>query len=78
MSWDQFAQSTILSRRVDDDFARIWGYVHRHRERVILGLGVLLRVGVYLSDRTYFMDESALSSNLAGKPDPRFFRRALG
>ena len=68
MSWDQFAQSTILSRRVDDDFARIWGYVRAHPERVILGLGVLLRVGVYLSDRTYFMDESALSSNLAGKP----------
>ena len=68
MSWDRFAQSTVLSRRVDDDFARICAYVRAHPERVILGLGVLLRVGVYLSDRTYFMDESSLSANLAGKP----------
>src|SRR5271169_5593997 len=68
MSWDRFAQSTILSRRVDDDFARICAYVRAHPERFILGLGVLLRVGVYLSNRTYFMDESALSANLARKP----------
>jgi hypothetical protein len=68
MSWDRFKQSTILSRPVDHDFARIWAFVRAYPDRVVLGLGVLLRVGVYLSNRAYFMDEASLSANLAGKP----------
>ncbi len=41
-------------------------------------LGVLLRVGVYLSNRSFWMDEGSLFGNLKGKPILDFSRHLTG
>jgi uncharacterized membrane protein len=60
--------SGLFSRQLDDDFARLWRILMAHPECVVLGLGVLLRLVVYLSGRSFWMDESSLWGNLAHKP----------
>ena len=60
--------SRLFSRQLDDDFARLWRILKDHPECVVLGLGVFLRVSVYLSDRSFWMDEASLWGNLAHKP----------
>ena len=60
--------SGLFSRQLDDDFARLWRVLKDHPECVVLGLGVFLRLYVYLSGRTFWMDESSLFGNLAHKP----------
>jgi Dolichyl-phosphate-mannose-protein mannosyltransferase len=58
----------ILTRRIEIDRRLIWRLIHDHLEAVMLGLGFLLRVAVYLRDRTFWMDEGSLFANLKGKP----------
>jgi hypothetical protein len=54
----------IFSREIDVSF--LWRSVRNHPAGFLLGLGVLLRVGVYLWDRHYWMDEGTLLGNLEG------------
>jgi len=61
------AFSDIVRRPIEIDWRPIWRLIHDHPEAVMLGLGVLLRVAVYLRDRTFWMDEGSLFGNLKGK-----------
>jgi hypothetical protein len=60
-------RSWLFERRLDDDFARIWGVLCRNPESVVLGVGILLRLIVYWDGRSFWMDEASLWGNLAGK-----------
>ncbi len=68
MSWRLTPGTSLFSRPLDDDFARLWGALKNNPEAVVLGLGVFLRIIVYLSGRSFWMDEASLWGNLAGKP----------
>ncbi len=48
--------------------SRVWRVLKDHPEAVIVGLGVFLRLFVYLSGRPFWMDEASLWGNLAHKP----------
>jgi len=67
MRWPEISGSRILSRRIDEDAARLWRVVRDHPEPVVVGLGVFLRIVTYLSNRAFWMDEGSLWGNLAGK-----------
>jgi hypothetical protein len=67
MSWRLDLRSWMFERRLDNDFARLWGVLKSNPEGVVLGLGVFLRTIVYLSGRAFWMDEASLWGNLAGK-----------
>jgi hypothetical protein len=54
----------IWSREID--LTPIWRDMRDHPAGVIVGLGVLLRVWGYLLNRTYWLDEGTLLSNLTG------------
>ena len=58
----------VLNRRIEIDWRRCWRLIRDHAEMVLLGLGVLLRVGVYLRNRAFWLDEGSLFGNLNGKP----------
>ena len=66
LSW--IAESSIWTREFRLDFKPILRFVHERPEAVILGIGVLLRVVVYLSNRSMWLDELSLSGNIVGKP----------
>ena len=68
MSWRSLPGTSLFSRQLDDDFARLWGVMRANPEAIVLGLGVFLRVLLYLSGRSFWMDEASLWGNLAGKP----------
>jgi hypothetical protein len=69
MHWlSQIAGSPIWSREFRVDFSPIWRRVRERPEAVIVGIGVLLRVVVYLSNRTMWLDELSLKANVVGKP----------
>jgi hypothetical protein len=55
----------FLSREID--FRPLVRWVWNNPEAVILSAGVFLRVGAYLWNRTYWLDEGALHSNIADK-----------
>ena len=54
----------IFSRELD--LRPLWHALRDHPADVICWLGVLLRVGVYLWNRQYWMDEGSLLGNLEG------------
>jgi hypothetical protein len=59
----------LLSREID--LAPLWRVMRAlrdHPAQVVIGLGVFLRVWVYLSNRSYWMDESNLLGNMRGTP----------
>ena len=68
MSWRPDLRSWLFSRPLDDDFARLWVVLKSNPEAIVLGLGVFLRMIVYVSGRSFWMDEASLWGNLAGKP----------
>ncbi len=68
MSWRTSLGTWLFSRPLDDDFARLWVVLKTNPDAVVVGLGVFLRVIVYLSGRPFWMDEGSLWGNLAGKP----------
>ena len=68
MSGQSIPGAWVFSRQLDDDFARLWRIFRDHPWEVVLGLGVFLRVFVYLSGRPFWMDEGSLWGNLAYKP----------
>jgi hypothetical protein len=68
MSWRSTLGTWLFARELDDDFARAWNILKNNPEAVVVGLGVFLRVIVYLSGRSFWMDEASLWENLAGKP----------
>src|ERR1700733_5902493 len=67
MSWRSTLGRWLFSRRLAEDFARLWRTLKNNPEAVVVGLGVFLRVIVYLSGRSFWMDEASLWGNLAGK-----------
>ncbi len=68
MRWlPQIAGSQILSREFQIDFKPITRLVRERPEAVIIGIGVLLRILVYLSNRTMWLDELSLKANVVGK-----------
>ena len=69
MRWlSHIAGSQIWSREFRIDVKPIARLVRERPETVILGLGILLRVVVYLSNRTMWLDEMSLAANVVGKP----------
>jgi hypothetical protein len=52
--------------RAEIDFRPFVRRVRDHPEWVVLGMGVVLRLAAYVSNRQYWPDESALASNVAG------------
>src|SRR5208283_2537966 len=54
----------IFSREID--LRPLWHALRDHPADVICWLGVLLRVGAYLWNRQYWMDEGTLLGNLEG------------
>jgi hypothetical protein len=57
----------VITGRVEISFVPLWEAVRRHPECAIIALGVFLRICVYCLNRPYWMDESSLMGNLAGK-----------
>jgi hypothetical protein len=55
-------EGSPLSRPID--LSPCWRWVVSHPAGVLLGLGVTLRIWVYLGNRSYWMDESSLLGNL--------------
>jgi hypothetical protein len=69
MRWlSMIAESPIWTREFRPDFKPIARLVHDRPEAVILGIGVLLRLIVYLSNRSMWLDELSLAGNIVGKP----------
>ncbi len=69
MHWlSRIAGSPLWSREFRVDFAPIWRRVRGRPEATVIGIGVVLRVAVYLSNRTMWLDELSLKANLVGKP----------
>jgi hypothetical protein len=64
------ARRGLWSRQVDVSF--LWLTPWRHPTETILGLGVLLRVFVYLWNRSYWLDEGTLLGNIEGIPPFEF------
>src|SRR6185437_5835665 len=50
------------------DVRKLLGAVSRHKARVLIGIGIVLRLSDYLANRGYFLDEAALVGNISGKP----------
>ena len=62
----------VFSREID--LRPLWHALRDHPADVICWLGVLLRVGAYLWNRRYWMDEGTLLGNLAGDGGSSTFR----
>ena len=58
----------IFSRQIEQDVARACRAIGRRPVPFVLGLGVVLRLIEYVRNRPFWMDESALWGNIAGKP----------
>src|SRR5262245_38829821 len=58
----------IWSRRFEIDWEWLGGLVRERPEAVVIVLGVLLRLVVYLTNRTMWLDEMSLTANVVDKP----------
>jgi len=67
MRWLSLFGSWLFSRRIERDLAPAWRLVLDYPEPIVLALGVLLRLATYGQDRTFWLDESSLWGNIAGK-----------
>jgi Dolichyl-phosphate-mannose-protein mannosyltransferase len=56
----------FLTVQIQIDFTPFWRALRDHPEKFILALGLLLRLWVYAQNRTYWMDEGTLSTNIVG------------
>jgi hypothetical protein len=72
------AFSDIVRRPIEIDWTAFWRVIRDHLEAVMLGSGVLLRVVVYLKDRTFWLDEGSLFANLEGKRVLDFSKHLAG
>ncbi len=61
----------LLDREVDVKAFPAW--VARHKMPILIALGIVFRVGEYLSNRTYWMDEMTLSSSIQHSLSAGFF-----
>ena len=68
MSWITTVGTRFITRPIDEDLAWVCGTVKSHPKTVVVGLGIFLRLVVYLSGRPFWMDEGSLWGNLAGRP----------
>ena len=69
MRWlSMIAESSIWTREFRLDIKPIVRLVHERPEAVILGIGVLLRLIVYLVNRSMWLDELSLTGNIVGRP----------
>jgi hypothetical protein len=67
MSLRSILRSWFLERPLDDDFARLWRFLKANPFGVVVWLGAFLRLIVYRDGRAFWLDESSLWGNLAGK-----------
>jgi hypothetical protein len=65
-------ESGFLSRSIDGDLSRAWGWVKDHAGLLIVGLGVCLRLNVYARNPELWFDELSLWGNIAGVPIHEF------
>src|SRR5437762_11919874 len=56
--------SDIWSRQFEIDWEPLRRLVRERPEALVLGVGVLLRIVVYLTNRTMWLDELSLAGNL--------------
>jgi hypothetical protein len=72
MRWYSSLDSLSLSRSVDRDIARAWGFVKDHAHWWIVGLGICLRLIVYVRNHELCFDERSLWGNIDGVPTYEF------
>src|SRR5438105_3209652 len=66
MRWlSMFRLRDVLSRPIEIDLRPVWRVLRDRPEAVVLGVGVLLRLIVYLTNRTFWLDEMSLAGGLA-------------
>src|SRR5438046_2136229 len=69
MRWvSSMRDSGIWSRQFEIDLEPIRRLLRDRPEVVVLVVGILLRVIVYLTNRTMWLDELSLKGNLVNKP----------
>jgi hypothetical protein len=64
--------STFLSRSIDQEIARAWGWLKGRPELLLVGLGASLRLIVYARNHEFCFDERSLWGNIAGLPIHEF------
>jgi uncharacterized membrane protein len=68
----------IFTQRIVLDVRPVWRIMRAYPEAIVVGLGVLLRVVVYLNNRTFWLDESSLLGNLKDRPILDFSHHLTG
>ncbi len=69
MRWlSQIAESRFWTREFRPDFQPIGRFARERPELVMIGIGVALRVLVYLTNRVMWLDEMSLKGNIVDKP----------
>jgi hypothetical protein len=68
MRWLRFVGWWLSSRPIEADLAQAWRLLSDNPERVVLALGIFVRLVVYYENRGYFLDEASLLGNIAGVP----------
>ena len=79
MAWISVkGDSDLWSRQFEIDWEPLRRLVRERPEAVVIGAGVFLRVVVYLTNRTMWLDEMSLAGNLVGKPILDFSEQLTG
>jgi hypothetical protein len=79
MRWlSMSADSSIWSRRIEIDWEPLRRLIRERPESVVIGIGVFLRVVVYLTNRSMWLDEMSLKNNLVDKPILDFSQQLTG
>jgi hypothetical protein len=69
MRWlAKILNADIWSRQFEIDLKPVWRFVRQRPEAVVLGLGLFLRVAVYVANRGMWLDELSLKANLVEHP----------
>jgi hypothetical protein len=68
----------IFSRQLDQDLARAWRWARQQPVLCIVALGIVLRLIVYLQNRSFWMDEASLWGNIKDTPVLEFSKPLKG
>ena len=69
MRWlSLIAGSRFWTQEFRPDFKPLGRFVRERPEIVMIGIGIMIRVLVYLTNRTMWLDESSLKGNIVNRP----------
>jgi hypothetical protein len=68
MGWPSTLGSSLVSRPIEKDAARLWRFVCDHAEIFLIALGIFIRLEVYARDRRFGLDEKSLWGNIERMP----------